>query len=89
MDTAETPEQECTDCQSEHRNRVLKNMSPEGLAICLENELEETVDSIDFLTKKSEAIRASIAKLRQPQGGNYGKEWWKKFRWGNSLHEQR
>ncbi len=46
--------------------RIIKNMTPEGLADCLENELKEVFEKIDFLNRKSEAIKASIEKLRKP-----------------------
>lgn len=66
MDIPELPDQACEDCGKNHREQVLKNMSPEGLANCLENELKSALDELDFLNKKTAAIKSSIEKLRQP-----------------------
>jgi hypothetical protein len=50
----------------DHKEIALKNMSPEGLAACLEKELESSLAELDYYTRKSEAIKKSIEKLRKP-----------------------
>lgn len=54
------------DCEKSCRERILINMSPEGLADCLQNELESIEKEMNFLNKKSNLIKVSIKRLRQP-----------------------
>lgn len=68
MDTQELQQSDdCNCCEiSAAKAQAIKDFSPDGLAMRLQQEIDRTIKELDFLNKKITVMKASIDKLKQP-----------------------